>query len=92
MKFNDEIEWREFDSDIWPLAYKSEEGHLAYIEDQYRGKHPYNQTDWDDWEEERYSLEIEELYTPQGESKTIHESDSWAEVEARLEAIVEDGE
>lgn len=85
---NPEIfDWTEVNHDAWEKTYKTGDVYI-YIEDSYKNKHPYNQTEISDWHNERYEIKLRDDLTPGGE--TLHSTMDWNEAEAYLEAKVGD--
>lgn len=87
-----EFDWEEKEKDLWETAYESDRGDLIYIEDSYKSKHPHNQTEIDDWNEERYNLRLRNALRKEVEDDIMHSSSDWNEVEAYLETAIGDFE
>jgi len=84
MEFN-HYQWKEANTDISEKAYMNMNRDLVYIEDRYTG-----QTNFDDFDQDRYAVVLNRNYNPPGKEETLHETMDWNEAEAFLESKVND--
>lgn len=83
-------EWEEIDTKLWEKTYESEQGHLLYIEDTYLNAHPYNQTELEDWNEERYKVKVRKPLKPREHEEVVEATDEFSVAEAYIEALAMD--
>jgi hypothetical protein len=83
--------WERIETDKWERAYRNERGDILYAEDTYKNKTPTNQTDFSDFDQDRYTVYLRRTTAPANtEDHEIHSTMDWNEAEALLEARAED--
>lgn len=87
----EQYNWQRTDRDAWERTYINERGDLFYIEDRHKNKAPTNQTDFDDFRQDRYAVRYRKKVAPgEEEDAELFTTMDWNEAEALLEARTQD--
>lgn len=85
----EDYEWKETDK-IYEQSFINMDGDLLYVEDTYSQGQNDRQTDFSDFQQDRYEVKIRRQYQPpETEDKTLHTSMDWDETQNFLNGITQ---
>lgn len=80
-------EWIETDRTLWEYGFENGDNFI-YIQDTYKSAHPFNQTELEDFTDDRYQIIIDDALTP--DEDVLGSTDDLDEAERHVNAVVED--